>query len=319
MGAPAPLAAPGALRPASPDAAPVPLAVLAAASSRPTAAASGRACGSRLQQGLDHGTQRARRPGARRFGVGDGRQDRDRVTPIVERPPPLHRGVQGRAQRPQIRGRAGRIAPDPFRSREPGGSHHHPGLGQAAVAFEGGDAEVGQHGPAVGPEQHVARLHVAMQDAGRVSTGQRAEHPGAQVGGLMRAQRPVLGEDLVQGPCLDQFHHDPRTAVRLDDVEDGHHRGMVEPRRGAGLAQGALVEDPGFLGHHRARGHRATEPHLFDRDVTVQDGVPGSPDGAHGPAADGAVQEVAPRDHPPRAGRNVHDKGRYTRDPPGFL
>jgi hypothetical protein len=31
------------------------------------------------------------------------------------------------------------------------------------------------------------------------------------------------------------------------------------------------------------------------------------------------LQEVTPRDHAPRAGRNVHDKGRYTRFPPSFL
>jgi len=158
-----------------------------------------------------------------------------------------------------------------------------------------------------------------MQDARRVRAGQRAEHPDAEIGGLMRPQWPVLGEDLVQGPRLDEFHHDPRAAVGLDHVEDRDHRGMVEPRRGPGLAQGALVEDPGFLGHHRAPGHRPAEPHLFDRHVTGQDCIPGSPHGPHGPAADGGLQEVAPGDHPPRAGRNVHAKGRYTRDPPGFL
>ncbi len=272
-----------------------------------------------MQQGLDDGTQRAGLPGPRCFPVGDGREDCDGVAPVVERPASFDRGVQGRAQRPQVRRRAGRIAPDPFGRGEAGGAHDHPGLGEAAIALEGGDAEIGQHDPAGRAEQHVAGLHVAMQDARRVGAGQRAEHPHAEVGHLMRGQRAVLGEDLVQGPRLDEFHHDPRAAIGLDDVEDGHHRGMVQPRRGPGLPQGARVEDPGFLGHHRARGHRATDTHLFDRDVAGQDSIPGSPDGPHGPAADGGLKEVAPRDHPPRAGHNVHDTGRYTRHPPGLL
>ncbi len=64
-----------------------------------------------VQQGLDDVAQRAGRPGPRRFLVGDRGQDRDGVAPVVERPAPFHRGVQGRSQRPQVRGRAGRRRP----------------------------------------------------------------------------------------------------------------------------------------------------------------------------------------------------------------
>ena len=201
-----------------------PALIAAAASSWPTAAASGRACGLRCSRASMTGRSGPAWRGPGSFLIGDGGQDRDRVAPVVEWPAPLHRGVQRRPQRPEVRGRAGRITADPLRRGEAGGAHHHPGLGQAAVTFEGGDTEIGEHGPPAGPEQHVARFHVAVQDARRVRAGQRAEHPLAEVRGLIRPQRAVLAEDLVQGPGIDQFHHDPRAAVGLDDVEDGHHR-----------------------------------------------------------------------------------------------
>ena len=201
------------------------------------------------QQRLDRRAQRPGPPGPGRVLVRDRGQDGQRGVPVVERAVPFHRRVQGGAQRPQVGRRAGRLAADPFRRGEPGGAHHHPGLGEPGVALQGGDAEVGQHGPAVRAEQHVARLDVTMQDAGRVRAAQRAEQPAAQIRGLLRGQRAVLGHDLLQRAALDQLHHDPRAAVGLlDHVEDGDHRGVVQPGRGARLAQRALVQNPGLLG-----------------------------------------------------------------------
>jgi hypothetical protein len=50
--------------------------------------------------------------------------------------------------------------------------------------FDRGQAEVGEHHPAVGGEQHVLRLHVAVQHAGRVRGRQGGEHSQADPGHL---------------------------------------------------------------------------------------------------------------------------------------
>ena len=180
-----------------------------------------------------------------------------------------------------------------------------PGLGQLRVALEGGDAEVGEHGPAAVGEQHVARLHVAMQHAGRVRGGQRGQQLAAGVGGLVRRQRAVLGDDLVQRPRATSsitIHGLPSASTTSKTVTTP---GMVEPRRRSWPRGGSAGRPwPG----HRGPQAPVADAHLLDGDVTVQDRVPGSPDGAHGPAADGLLEEVAPRDHPPRARHSVHGR-----------
>ncbi len=135
-----------------------PAAASAAASNMPMAAAAlGRAAGSRLSSAVI---------GGRRIG-GDDRGHRcGGVAAVVVGALPLHGGVQSGAERPQIRGRRGRLTEDSFRCEKGRRSHHHPGLGERGIAIEGRDAEVSQHRPAVAGEQHVGWLHVAVQHTG---------------------------------------------------------------------------------------------------------------------------------------------------------
>jgi len=71
------------------------------------------------------------------------------IAALVERAVPLDRRVDGRAERPQVRGGRRVLAADPLGCGEPRRAHHHAGLGELGIVGEGGDAEVGQHGPVV--------------------------------------------------------------------------------------------------------------------------------------------------------------------------
>ena len=64
----------------------------------------------------------------------------------------LDRRVQRRAQRPQVGLRCGRTVAGPFRRHVLRGAHHQARPGDRAVVDERGEAEVGQHHPAVGAD-----------------------------------------------------------------------------------------------------------------------------------------------------------------------
>ncbi|GAA3418686.1 hypothetical protein GCM10018952_55260 [Streptosporangium vulgare] len=153
-----------------------------------------------------------------------------------------------------------------------------PRLGDRHVAFERGQAEVGEHGPVVG-HQDVARLHVAVQDPLGVHGAQRAQDLTADLRHLARRQRAVVLEELLQRSGAEQLHHDPGTLVLGDDVEDGDDGGMGDHRGRASLALGPgaqlgaelLVEDEG-------------QAHLLDGHLTVEQLVVCPPNGAHAAA-----------------------------------
>ena len=132
---------------------------------------------------------------------------------------------------------------------------------------------------------------------------QRAEQVLAHAGSRQRAERAVLGDDLVEGACLHELHDDPRAAVFLDHIEDGHHRRVVQPRRGLGLTQRPLVDDLSiFLADHRR------DADFLDRDVTLEQLIPAAPDDAHGAAADRGAQAVPSGEQPASLHDIVHGR-----------
>src|ERR1019366_3733924 len=109
---------------------------------------------------------------------------------------------------------------------------------------------------------------------------------------------------LVKRPRVHQLHDDPRGAVLLDYVKDGHDARVAEPGCGLGLAERPLV------GSAVIGSARHGDPDLFDRDIPVKQVVPAAPDDTHGPEADLAVQAITTGDQAagPHSlhGRTIH-------------
>src|SRR5690606_40592437 len=108
---------------------------------------------------------------------------------------------------------------------------------------------------------------------------------------LRRPPAPALFRytTLFRSTAGDELHDHPRVVLEVEDVVDGHDRGVRHARRGPRLAQhpGAGL---GTLGV----GQMAGEEDLLDGDVALELGVPGVPDDAHAAPSQLTVQPVAP-------------------------
>ncbi len=217
-----------------------------------------------------------------------GGQRRDRGALVVGRGA-LDRRVQQAAERPQVGRRSGLVAAGALRRDVAGGADEHAGRGDGRVALDLGDAEVGEHDPAVVGDQHVGRLHVAVQDALAVRGAQHVEHGEPDLGGAARLQQAVLPDDLGERLALDELHDDPGPVVLLDHVEHGHGAGVADPRDRLGLAQRPGDQPPLLLLVDVRR-----EAELLDGDRTAEGLVLGPPHRPHAAAAEHVSQPVPP-------------------------
>ena len=118
-----------------------------------------------------------------------------------------------------------------------------------------------------------------------------------RVGGLRQQRRRLGGVHGARGPhplaqrlAVDVLHHQPAHVVLVDEVEDGHHVGVVERRGELRLALGALE-----VGAVRARD----QPDALDRDLAAEDLVEREVHGAGATAADLPLEPVPACDHVP--------------------
>ena len=85
-----------------------------------------------------------------------------------------------------------------------------------------------------GRDQDVGRLHVAMDDAGRVGGVERHGDGGEHRDDPRRRERTVLGQESAEIPTGHVFHRDVEPLPRLADVADaddgGVHERAGEPR-----------------------------------------------------------------------------------------
>ncbi len=198
-------------------------------------------------------------------------------------------GVEERgAERPHVAGGAGLLARRHL-GREVGRrAGDHAGLGEGGVGPGAGDAEVGDLGLAVGGDQDVRRLDVAVDDPAVVGRGERVGDLGDQAGGGVRGERTLLLDDLREVAALDVLHDEPVLVAVDREVEDGHDVGVVEGRRVTRLALGALEV---------GRGPTGREPDALEGHLAAEDLVVPAPHDAHAAAADLGRQRVASGDH----------------------
>ena len=176
--------------------------------------------------------------------------------------------------------------------RDVGGrAHHLAGLRQRHPLGRARDAEVGHLDPAVGGDEQVGGLHVAVHDPGGVGDAEGVGRLGEQLLGGGRVERCPRSQQGGERLAVDELHDQvgavgrrPVVGCALPVVEDRGDAGVVQ-RGGVarlGLEAGAEERVVGVLGLE----------HL-DRHGPVQDGVARRPHLAHAAGGDARLEEVA--------------------------
>ncbi|PRX21541.1 hypothetical protein CLV67_106321 [Actinoplanes italicus] len=239
------------------------------------------------QQTVEDGGERPGPDGRIGWFGGQGGKGRHRGLPGI-RGVPLDRGVEGRAEGPEVGLDGGRTVAGAFRRDVLRRADDQPGSGHRTVTDEGGQTKIGQNHATVGTDQHVVRFHVTMEDTGSVRGGERVEHGQADSCGDRRLVRPVFIEDLMERTGRHVLHDDPGQALGVHDVVDPDHVRMVETSGAACLTEGPSMHAVLFsIGHPRGRHD------FLDGHVAVQHLVPGQPDPAH-PAGADRFQKAVP-------------------------
>jgi hypothetical protein len=118
-----------------------------------------------------------------------------------------------------------------FRSRVSG---VEAGGGVAAVVAQYGEAEVGEHRRARGPDEHVVRRDVAVDHLSRVGGDQGDRHPVPELHGLRFRKRPTAADHELLERAVAQLHDHVRPAVREEArvVHADHVQVVVQPADG---------------------------------------------------------------------------------------
>ncbi len=143
-----------------------------------------------------------------------------------------------------------------------GGAHDEAGLCHLLVrADRTGDAEVGDLDLAVGGDEDVARLDVAVHDTVAMRIGERLGDPCSHGGRLQRRQRSLGADDRGERFPVDVFHDDEVGRLRLAPVEDRDDVGVAQVGGGLGLSAEALDEGVvgGELREEHLQRHEAVE------------------------------------------------------------
>ena len=196
--------------------------------------------------------------------------------------------VQHDAQAVDV-GRLGRLLAERLlRAEVVDRAERHAGQRQAGVGPGAGDPEVGDLDAAVGRDEHVARLHVAVDDPAGVRGGEGVGDLRGQARRLAGRERAVAGEERRDVLAVHELHDDVRAVgvgaevVDADDVRVAQGRGglglLPEPRDEGRIAAVLGVED-------------------LDRDLAAQLGVGGTVDRRHAALAQELDEPIPAAEH----------------------
>ena len=169
-----------------------------------------------------------------------------------------------------------------------GRPEHAPGLGEPVGLQRASDAEVRHLRPALGVDQYVLRLHVAVNEAPSMG-GRKPASDLDRVGrGLVDGQRPHALDPLLERLTVYVLEDDVGVAAILAGVDHGNDVRMGELRDGAGFTAEALDLV-------RLVGHLAV--HHLHRDPALQRAVPRQVHRGHPAAAQLGFEPVALREY----------------------
>ena len=167
----------------------------------------------------------------------------------------------------------------------------HARLRQSACALVLGDAEVREvdvvraFGSGPRGDQDVRRLHVAMDEAPRVSAVESSSDLRHQRRHLVQRQRSIALQASLEVGALDVAHGDEQDPVLVTGLEDRDHVRMVEPRSELRLPREPIAE----RGVSAELGREQLE-----RDSPAELKVMSPVDDAHAAVADQRVEAISP-------------------------
>ena len=171
------------------------------------------------------------------------------------------------------------------------------------------DAEIEDLGRAVGRDEDVLGLDVAMHQA-RAVGGAEATRDVEEPGDLLGQGRRGVADEGAQRGALDELHGDERRAVGFPDVVDGHDVRVGEGGGGARLPHHARR---GLGVGHRVVARLAEELH---GDATPQPRVVRPEDATHAALADHGFEAVTVDGAPHLEGHRHAMVARRAREPP---
>jgi hypothetical protein len=161
--------------------------------------------------------------------------------------------------------------------------------GDGARGDRAGESEVGDLDPAVGCDEDVLGLDVAVHEPGRVSGGEGGEHVVHDRDGFRGGEPAAATKNAAQRLSGDVLHDEERVATVGALVVDRDDVRVVERGSGSRLAGEAGDE-------LRVVGKAGV--HDLDRDPTVEAGVGREVDAGHPAAGDAAANRVSPVEEP---------------------
>ena len=171
-------------------------------------------------------------------------------------------------------------------------------LGRNAVPPIGevlGDAEVGQIRVPVVVEEHVGRLHVAVDRVGAVRRGERAGELIHDPRRVLRVRLPAY-EDVLEAAAAHPSHHEVRATAVAPVVVERNDVRVLQPGNGLRL----LLESPD---EDRVVGQLRVD--LLDPDLASELGVERPPHDTERALADAFQQSVASQRTPGELQRRV--------------
>jgi hypothetical protein len=206
--------------------------------------------------------------------------------------------IEQRPARVHVGACVGALVDDDLGREVGDGADERAARGGGRGADGAGQAEVGDLDLAVGRDEHVLGLHVAVDQVRAVRRGQRRQDVGEETQRPQRTHGRLLAHHVAQGAPRYVLHDEVGDVAVAALVEDGHDTAVVELGGGARLPLEALrellvVAEPGV--------------HDLDGDRTVEPFVVPEEDAGH----------AAPRDplrHPVPAVEDTSDERIITRD-----
>ncbi len=177
----------------------------------------------------------------RRSALAEGRHAREHLVEDAPERPDVA-ALVGQAVLELLRRQIRRRPDDLLRARE------HVALTGFVPALR--DPEVDQHHAALGSDEQIGRLEIAVDDPGVVRGDQRLGRLHRVLEGDVGGERPSLGEDALQIRAPQVIHRDPGRPLVLAGAVHAHHSRMVDGREGARLAHQATARGA----RHQLRG-----------------------------------------------------------------